>query len=292
MGLNTQLRGDQIKDTSISGAHIIDGVVTESKLDVYNAPTDGYVLKWNSAQSKLEWETLAGMLCNEVPIGLVNGSNTTYILANTPVTDSLVVFLNGLMQEPGGGNDYTLASDTVTFTTAPETDDIILANYLTASGLAGSSASSRSYVKVSDVKSAGTDGGTFTSGAWRTRTLNTEDNDPDGICSLSNSQITLDAGTYECSISCPGFRVENHKAKLINATDDADIIMGTAEYSYNTASRAQTKSIVSGRFTIASNKALEVRHYCFTTYARGFGTAGNLDGSDEVYTIAEFWKVG
>jgi len=137
MGLNTQLRGEQISDTSISGAHIIDGVVTEAKLDVYNSPTDGYVLTWNSAQSKFEWETLGGMLCNEVPSGLVNGSNTTYTLANTPVTDSLTVFLNGLMQEPGGGNDYTLATATITFATAPESGDILLANYLTASGLAG-----------------------------------------------------------------------------------------------------------------------------------------------------------
>jgi len=139
MSLNTQIRGEQLSDTSISGAHIIDGVVTEAKLDVYNTPTDGYVLTWNSSQSKFEWETLGGMLCNEVPSGLINGSNTNYTLANTPVTNSLTVFLNGLMQEPGGGNDYSLSGLTITFATAPESGDILLANYLTASGLAGAS---------------------------------------------------------------------------------------------------------------------------------------------------------
>ena len=139
MGLNTQLRGEQISDTSISGAHIIDGVVTEAKLDVYNSPTDGYVLLWNSTQSKFEWGTLGDMICNEVPSGSINGSNTVFTLANTPVTDSLSIFLNGLLQEPGAGNDYNLSTATITFTTAPESGDILLANYLTASGLAAAS---------------------------------------------------------------------------------------------------------------------------------------------------------
>ena len=53
------------------------------------------------------------------------------------------------------------------------------------------------YIKLSDVKSAGTAGGTFTSGSWQTRTLNTEDSDTGGNCSLSSNQFTLDAGTYE-----------------------------------------------------------------------------------------------
>ena len=40
---------------------------------------------------------------------------------------------------------------------------------------------------IEDQKSAGTAGGTFTSGAWRTRDLNTEVSDPDGIVSTQSS---------------------------------------------------------------------------------------------------------
>lgn len=41
-----------------------------------------------------------------------------------------------------------------------------------------------SYVKVSDVKSNNTNGGTFTQDAWQTRDINTEDNDTGNHCSI------------------------------------------------------------------------------------------------------------
>ncbi len=55
-------------------------------------------------------------------------------------------------------------------------------------------------VVVVDEKAANTSGGTFTSGAWQTRTLNTLTVNDDGIASLSDDQITLPAGTYEIEI--------------------------------------------------------------------------------------------
>ena len=53
-----------------------------------------------------------------------------------------------------------------------------------------------SYAIIAEQQSAGTEAGTFTSGAWRTRSLNTEITDPDGIVSLSSNGFTLQAGTY------------------------------------------------------------------------------------------------
>jgi len=78
--------------------------------------------------------------------------------------------------------------------------------------LSGSSGDTRDYILINDTKSSGTHGGTFSSGAWRTRDLNTIVSDTGGHASLSSNQITLEAGTYECFISCPAFDVENHKA--------------------------------------------------------------------------------
>jgi hypothetical protein len=157
-------------------------------------------------------------------------------------------------------------------------------------GAQGASGSAISYVRVSDVKTANTSGGTFTSGAWQTRTLNTEDSDADSICSLSSNQITLDAGTYICLIVAPGQGVNRHKAKLRNVTDSTDILLGTSKYSSN-AGGGDSPSIIIGKFTIAASKALEVQHRCQTTVAgNGFGVESNF-GVSEVYTIAEFWKV-
>ncbi|SVB60040.1 uncharacterized protein METZ01_LOCUS212894, partial [marine metagenome] len=46
-----------------------------------------------------------------------------------------------------------------------------------------------SYAIIADQKAQNTAGGTFTSGAWRTRDLNTEITDPDGIVSISSNEF-------------------------------------------------------------------------------------------------------
>jgi len=62
--------------------------------------------------------------------GTVNSVNKVFTLGITPVANQFVlVFLNGLVQNPGGGNDYTLSGNTVTFTVAPITSSVVLALY-------------------------------------------------------------------------------------------------------------------------------------------------------------------
>jgi hypothetical protein len=67
----------------------------------------------------------------EVPSGSVNGSNAVFTLANTPVAGTEQVFLNGLLQQEGVGNDYTISGDTITFTTAPDSGWKLFVNYAT-----------------------------------------------------------------------------------------------------------------------------------------------------------------
>jgi len=140
MTLNTHIRGAQIELTTISGGHIIDATIPEVKLDVYNSPTDGYVLSWSDTENKMEWSSIGTMYVNETPTGTINGANTNFTLANTPTSGTEMIYLNGLLQEPGAGNDYTITGSGITFTEAPETNDIILASYLVQQGIgAGSS---------------------------------------------------------------------------------------------------------------------------------------------------------
>ena len=63
----------------------------------------------------------------ETPSGLVNDSNTVFTLANTPVVGSVKVYLNGVRMKVT--EDYTISGTTLTFTTAPQTDDNILVDY-------------------------------------------------------------------------------------------------------------------------------------------------------------------
>lgn len=66
----------------------------------------------------------------ETPSGLINGSNVTFTLAHTPnPATSLMLFLNGVLQRAGAGNDYTIATATITMATAPITNDILLVSY-------------------------------------------------------------------------------------------------------------------------------------------------------------------
>lgn len=65
----------------------------------------------------------------EQPSGAINGSNTSFSLANTPVSGSEHVYLNGLLQESGAGNDYTITSATITMLTAPLTSEKLRVSY-------------------------------------------------------------------------------------------------------------------------------------------------------------------
>lgn len=66
----------------------------------------------------------------ETPSGLVNGSNTAFSLGNVPITGTESVFLNGLLQEPGAGNDYTISGNEITFAEAPISGDRVRVSYV------------------------------------------------------------------------------------------------------------------------------------------------------------------
>lgn len=112
--------------------------VVESMLDIDNAPTDGYFLKWSTANG-MEWADVDVSAVSDTDIKFedettnVNGSRTAFTISSTPVTNSVQVTLNGLLQQPGAGKDYELSGTTITFATAPEVDDILLVHYIAAS---------------------------------------------------------------------------------------------------------------------------------------------------------------
>jgi len=144
------------------------------------------------------------------------------------------------------------------------------------------------YILIVDEKAQNTDGGTFTSGAWRTRDLTSEKVDMGNNAALSSNQITLDAGTYKCFISAPGVHCLEHIIRLYNITDTSVELTGSSEAERD-GSVSSNRSFIVGRFTIAAQKVFEVQHQCTNTKATvGFGDAVNLQA--ETYTIAEFWK--
>lgn len=146
------------------------------------------------------------------------------------------------------------------------------------------------YAKLWDEKGATTDGGTFTSGADRTRDLNQE-YDPDGIVTLSANQFTLEAGTYKILARAPALQCAQNVAWLFNTTDTAVVLLGSVAFANTAAQGSQNDSWVQGEFTIAAQKTFELRHRCVTTKAtNGFGTQATAIVSASIYSVVEIWR--
>ena len=72
----------------------------------------------------------AGTYANETPSGAVNGVNTAFTLSVAPSpASSLNLFVNGQLMA-AAGEDYTLSGTGITTVTAPPTDSILRAWYL------------------------------------------------------------------------------------------------------------------------------------------------------------------
>ena len=143
---------------------------------------------------------------------------------------------------------------------------------------------------VRDEKANNTAGGTFTSGAWQTRTLNTSLTNEISGASLSSNQITLPSGTYYIIAQAPAYHVNIHKLKLRNITDSSDTLIGYQMFVWDTDESTNNVG-VTGRFTIASQKTFEIQHRCsVTASSEGFGRLSNF-GEVEVYTDVQIWKV-
>jgi hypothetical protein len=135
---------------------------------------------------------------------------------------------------------------------------------------------------IADHKAFNTMGGTFTSGAWRTRDLNTEVSDADGIVSINSNQFTLGAGTYTIQFFAPARNCYSHTARLYNTTDSIAYYSISNYYEASDSSQVYGEAIV----TIAGSKTFEIQHRCATTKSSdGFGRGNEVEGSSVFTTV-------
>jgi hypothetical protein len=71
----------------------------------------------------------ATFIDEEVPTGAINGSNTAFTLANSPVETSVKVYLNGQRLASGAGFDFTVSGTALTLAYAPDTGDFLVVEY-------------------------------------------------------------------------------------------------------------------------------------------------------------------
>lgn len=136
---------------------------------------------------------------------------------------------------------------------------------------------------VRDEKSTGTNGGNSTAGTDHVRTLNTVVTNSITGASLASDRITLPAGTYDVSGSCPSMDDIENRAFLYNITDAGIEVLGQSAFHLGTIDDIGHRCFVLGRFTIDDEKVFELRHYIGRTLsATGLGIAVS-DGRTEIY---------
>lgn len=67
------------------------------------------------------------IVINETPAGTIDSINAVFTLAETPVTGTVAVYLNGARQAETA--DYTISGSIITFLTAPAAGSVLLADY-------------------------------------------------------------------------------------------------------------------------------------------------------------------
>ena len=148
----------------------------------------------------------------------------------------------------------------------------------------------KSVAIIADVKAQGTDAGTFTQGAWRTRDLNTELDDPENIVTIASNQFTLQAGTYLIEWTCPSYKVNHNNSRLYNVTTSTVSETGTAAYAEND-DEVTTPTTGASIQTVASATTFEIQHHTTTSRANnGFGVSSQSGNS--VYTLVKIHKIG
>lgn len=71
---------------------------------------------------------LDDFVVGEIPTGLIDGSNATFLTAFPIVSESIAVYINGLLQQRTV--DYNAVGHTIEFATPPEIDDVVIVDYI------------------------------------------------------------------------------------------------------------------------------------------------------------------
>jgi hypothetical protein len=144
---------------------------------------------------------------------------------------------------------------------------------------------------VADSKPSGYDGGTFSSGAWRTRDLNSVLRAASWLTLNDNSTFTLVPGIYYFDASAPAVYVNGHKCRIRSLSGNSVMLYGTSEY--NGYSNQVERSYLRGVAEINTQSIFTLEHYAEKTRSTtGFGYGLGIFGVPEIYSVVTIFKLG
>lgn len=270
--LDANVTGVKLATNAVATTKIQDAAVTTDKINDLGVTT----AKLNTAAVTLA--KMADMATASFLGRTTAATGVPEVLTATQAT----AMLNAVVGDSGSGGTKGLVP-------APSSGDTAARKYLGAAGTFTQPTFGAPDIILEDQKTSGTAGGTFSSGADRTRTLNTEVRDVLAICSIASNKFTLPAGTYYAEWIAPAFAVDNHQSFLYDVTNAAELKRGTSAHSTSSFSGA-VPSHGCHTFTLSGSTDLEIRHRCQTlATTSGFGNACSF--GTEVYTVVKIWKV-
>lgn len=146
----------------------------------------------------------------------------------------------------------------------------------------------RGYILLRREVGSGTNAGTFTSGSWQARLINTnvEDTQEQVLeLNISTGVFKIAQGRYKVRAEAPGFDVGRHRSRLRNITAGG-AIYGTSEF---TGDNGQTVSVVKGFVDLDEDTEFILESRCQTTKANtGLGFPTGFDSNAEVFEFVEF----
>ena len=145
---------------------------------------------------------------------------------------------------------------------------------------------------VYDQKSAGSNGGTFTSGTWRQRDLNTKI-DPSNLITITSNAVTvIEPGLYFIRAIAPAQGVGGHVCRLTK--NNAELQVGTQCYTGG-SSQGQGESVAVTVAQLAAGDVIRLEHQCRNTYATygfGVGDINTVNTVVAIFSIIEFVRLG
>lgn len=149
----------------------------------------------------------------------------------------------------------------------------------------------RAYILLQRQAASGNTSGTFTSGAWRSRLINTTVKDTLGkVISVTGATgiFRIKAGRYRFRAEVPAYNVSRHRSRLRDITSGGSTY-GTSEF---TGSNGQTSSFIVGFLNLTVDTDLIIESRCSVTQAtRGFGQEAGFDDDLEIWEWIEFNEV-
>lgn len=246
---------------------------TLTRVTIYASSNAGALVSFSAGTKNVSLVLTAAdigtnsFIIGETPSGALDGSDTTYTLANTPITGSLVVYLNG--QRLTLTEDYMLATNVITFGTAPVSGDIIRADYLLAGATSGNADTlDNANLSTDGTLASNSDGLIPTEKAVKTY-VDGQIDAWDGWQDAGESWTYASSTTLTISGDKTGKYANGTKVKLTNN--------GSTKYFYvvsSSYSSPNTTVSLTGETDLA-NAAITAPYYSYSDNPQGFKRAEN-----------------